>query len=136
MPTIDDLPIVAPGDEVSAEHYNVIRALLARIVTGPGVLADSTGWHLLPMDGGDVSDLKFVRLNSALDGDFPANSVSAEAVELDVSAGQWDDTGETVDDVYPGYLLKAGKTLASGTRVLIGTFKDGRQYVMNAACST
>lgn len=45
---IDKLKNVKPGDPISAEQANLIRRLLRREVTGPGVHADSTGWHVRP----------------------------------------------------------------------------------------
>lgn len=47
----DKLKRVKSGDPLSAAQANLINRLLKREVTGPGIFADSTGWHFrLPLE--------------------------------------------------------------------------------------
>ena len=134
------LPLMKIGDNFTASQ-------------NPGVAADTQGhpadldelvellytnddtplvvnWLLL--DSGSVG-VRWASTNGELDGDDPDGTVSADIVKLNTTSGEWEDTGENIDEVYPGYLLGTGKTLAASTRVLVAII-DRLHSVIAAAC--
>ena len=87
----------------------------------------------LETGGSGGAPMKWGKLDAQMDGDDPDGTVTVSIWDWNSGETDWEDTGDNQDDVYPPLLLAAGKTLASGTRVLIAKV-GGKWYVINAAC--
>lgn len=131
------IPQEVEGASISAMRQNrIIDTVNAH--TDPNAAgmpwASGEAGHVVGQPGGSIAEKKWGKLDSTLDGDSPGSTVTVSIWELNDAETAWEDTTEDQEDVYPPLLLKSGKTLASGTEVLIEKFPDGRWYVTGAAC--
>ena len=90
-------------------------------------------WAVIRIGGGDGVSMKWGKLDAAMDGDDPDGTVTVSIWDWNSGGTAWEDTGDNQTDVYPPFLLGAGKILGSGIRVLIAKI-GAKWYVIAAAC--
>lgn len=89
--SIDELDDVRPGDPIIAEQATVVKRLLNRKVTGPGVIETATGWHIRPLPGGRGTPAKLVRVSAVLE-----DRLTCQEVRL-TDWRTWENVGDTFD---------------------------------------
>lgn len=127
------IPPAQIGKQPSKRDYDRILALLDRQVLLPNSVQDSTGVYQSPARGGGPP-AKFGKLDEDLDGGAGETAV-VSIYRLNDHEDDWEDTGLDQDPTYAPPLLLVGRTLASGTWVIIERFGDGRWYVTNGSCA-